>query len=67
MTVISPEQWENDFKPILSVDTDEEARLAELREKWGEPDEQGRGEFILTRPEDQPVSSNFNMKSAPKP
>lgn len=68
MTVVSPEDWEEKFKPILSSNTDEEARLVELREKWGEPDEEGRGEFVLTRGDaEQPVSSNFNMKTTAKP
>lgn len=68
MSVVSPEDWESQFKPILASNTDDEIRLAEMREKWGDPDEQGRGEFVLVRnEEEQPATSNFNMGSAPKP
>lgn len=68
MTVVSPEDWEAKFKPILSSNTDEDARMEEMRDKWGEPQDGKAGEFILTRPDsEQPVSSNFNMGSAPKP
>lgn len=68
MTVVSPEDWEANYKPILSTNTDDDTRLTEMREKWGDPDEQGRGEFILVRNEvEQPKTSNFNMGSAPKP
>lgn len=67
MTVISPEQWENDYKPILANNVDEQQRLEELQEKWGEPDEGGRGEFVLVRHDPPSGGSNFNMGSAPKP
>lgn len=68
MSVVSPEDWEKQFKPILASSTDEERRLEELREKWGDPDPDGQGEFILIRNENpQESGSNFNMGSAPKP
>jgi hypothetical protein len=46
---------------------DDQERLEEQMTLWGEPDEEGRGEFILQRLDDVKVESNFSFSSAPKP
>lgn len=66
MTVLSPEQWENDFKPILTATREDEERLADARTRWADSGLDGKGEFKLER-EEQPENAAFNFGSGSAP
>lgn len=66
MTVLSPEQWENDFKPILTATREDEIRLAEARTRWADPVDGKPGEFKLERVE-QPEDAGINFGSGIAP
>lgn len=63
LSVVSEDDWNDNYKDILTADFGDDERLAEQREKWGDPDEDGRGSFVLERKE-QPATSNMNFKPA---
>lgn len=65
LSVVSEEDWEKHYKEVLTTDPNERQRLIEQRERWGEPDEEGKGDFQLVRGADPaPTSSGFNFKPA---
>jgi len=66
LSVVSEDDWNNHYKDVLSVTFDDEERMDYQHDAWGEPDEEGRGEFILERNEDASVS-NFNFSGTAKP
>lgn len=63
LSVVSEDDWNNHYKEILTSNFEDSKRLEEQRERWGEPDDEGKGEFVLERLE-QPQESNFNFKPA---
>lgn len=64
LTVVSQEDWERDYKPILTRTHEDNKQLEEVRERWGDPDEEGRGEFILVRNESAVSDPVINFKTA---
>lgn len=67
LSVVSKDDWDNHYKNILTTDLAERERLAEQQELWGDPDEEGKGAFVLVRNEEEAPSSNFSFKPAAKP
>lgn len=63
LSVISQEDWENGVKEILTTTLSDEEQFGDIAERWGEPDDDGRGSFTLER-NDEPPASNFNFSSA---
>lgn len=66
MSVVSEDDWNNHFKEILTLTLEDEDRFKEQLSNWGDPDEEGRGEFVLIRNEEEAPPSNFNFKPATK-
>lgn len=65
---VSEDDWNNHYKDTLTTTLEDKERLEEQAERWGEPDKEGRGEFVLTRHEEvAPVPTNFNFKPAKPP
>jgi hypothetical protein len=65
LAVIDPEVWKTDYQPVLSRGFSDVAAEREARANWGDPDEQGRGEFRLERgPEVEGRKINFSPATA---
>lgn len=64
LSVVSEEDWNNHYKDILASSLEDQERLEDQMERWGDPDEDGRGEFNLVRRDTEEVPSNFNFNSA---
>jgi len=49
LSVVSDEQWNSDYKDILTLTFDEADKRREAQRKWRPADESGKGEFVLER------------------
>lgn len=67
LSVISQEDWENQWREILTSNSGEAKRLQEQREKWGEAQDGKPGAFILERLDEQPATPAINFGSTPAP
>jgi hypothetical protein len=60
---LSIEEWDREYKHIFYESKAERELRKEVEARWGDPDEHGRGEFKVERPDVQPAA-NLNITPA---